>query len=264
MKKFNVGEITTQLIQWIKEYFQSAGEDSKAIIGISGGKDSSVVAALCSQALGKGRVIGVTLPQGVQTDIDCSWQLISHLGIASETFNIDGIVKEIIASQRSQGEVTNQARINLPPRIRTAILMFVAQCHGGRMANTCNLSEDCAPGNYSTLFGDNLGQFAPLQNLTVTEIRAIGDYLGLPHELVHKVPTDGLCGSTDEENIGQMVNIPGFTYERFDKLIRGNGHDFNEQEVASLIDGYKRGKFKNQMVVLPKPDFGLHNFFEQF
>ena len=162
------------------------------VIGISGGKDSSVVAALCTEALGKERVIGILMPNGVQHDIDMAELLVRHLGIRSYTVNIkdavDGLIKSI------PFELGAQSITNLPPRIRMTTLYAVSQSNNGRVANTCNLSEDWV--GYSTRYGDSAGDFSPCSNLTVQEVKAIGRVLGLPDALVDKVPIDGLCGKT--------------------------------------------------------------------
>ena len=206
---FDAQSVKNSCVSWIRDFFKENGEGCNAIVGISGGKDSSVVAALCVEALGKDRVIGVLMPNGQQHDIDMAELLVRHLGIRSYTVNIkdafDGLVNSI------PFEISEQSRVNLPPRIRMATLYAVSQSHNGRVANTCNLSEDYV--GYSTRYGDAAGDFSPCANLTVQEVKAIGRVLGLPDALVDKVPIDGLCGKTDEENLG-------FTYAELDRYIR--------------------------------------------
>ena len=210
--RFNVQKTTEELITWIQNWFDENGKGCNAIIGISGGKDSSVVAALCAKALGKDRVFGVLMPNGEQSDIDCSMLLVSTLGIPYCVCNIkksvDGALEEL---QNSGIEISRQTRINLPPRIRMSMLYAVSQSKNGRVANTCNLSEDWV--GYSTRYGDAAGDFSPLGSLTVDEVKQVGKYLGLPVSLVDKVPSAGLSGKTDEDNLG-------FTYAALDKNIR--------------------------------------------
>lgn len=209
---FDVKKTTANVVQWIRDWFEENGKDCNAVIGISGGKDSSVVAALCARALGKDRVIGVLMPNGEQSDIDCSKQLVAHLGIPHYVCNVKASVDGTIASLANAGvEMSRQARVNLPPRIRMATLYALSQSMNGRVANTCNLSEDWV--GYSTRYGDAAGDFSPLGKLTVQEVKAIGKFLGLPENLVEKVPSDGLSGKTDEDNLG-------FTYAVLDKYIR--------------------------------------------
>lgn len=204
-------KLKDDIVSWIKDFFENNGKTAKAVVGISGGKDSSVVAALCVEALGKDRVIGVLMPQNVQSDIDCSKLLVEHLGIKSYTVNVGQTVKTLSSACAEQvGELSKDALINMPPRIRMATLYCVAQCVGGMVANTCNLSEDYV--GYATKFGDGAGDFSPLSRLTVTQVRAVGRELGLPKKLVEKTPIDGLCGMTDEEKLG-------FTYDTLDKYI---------------------------------------------
>jgi len=211
MYKFNAEHATNACIKWIQKFFEENGKGCNAVLGISGGKDSSVVAALLVKALGKDRVIGVLMPNGDQADISYSYEICEILGIKHFVVNIkeafDGAVKAISATQ----ELTNQAIVNLAPRIRMSVLYAVSQCNNGRVANTCNLSEDWV--GYSTRYGDSVGDFAPTSCFTVEEIKLIAAYLGLPKKFYNKVPSDGLCGKTDEDNLG-------FTYAVLDKYIR--------------------------------------------
>lgn len=208
---FQAEKVKNECVAWIRSFFAENGADCNAVVGISGGKDSSVVAALCVEALGKERVIGVLMPCGVQHDIDCAQRLVEHLGIKSYTINVFDAVEAVKKQVCAQLELSNQSVVNLSPRIRMATLYAVSQSVNGRVANTCNLSEDWV--GYSTRYGDAAGDFSPLANLTVQEVKAIGELLGLPEDLVHKTPIDGLCGKSDEDNLG-------FTYAVLDKYIR--------------------------------------------
>ena len=242
---FDAARVCEEAVEWIKKYFaENASESTKAVIGISGGKDSSVAAALCVKALGKERVIGVLMPRGEQADIDCSRLLVSHLGIKSYEVNIGAAADALLAVVGGCVPLTDQAKINTPPRIRMSALYAVAACveGGGRVVNTCNLSEDRV--GYSTKFGDSAGDFSPMAYLTVTEILAIGEYLGLPDELVHKTPIDGLCGKTDEENLG-------FTYAELDRYIRGLTDLSDKPELKAKIDRMERLN-RHKLLEMPK------------
>ena len=239
---FNVEKATADAIQWIRDWFAQNGKDCNAVIGISGGKDSSVVAALCVKALGKERVIGVLMPNGEQPDIDCSKQLVAHLGIPYYTINIQKSVQGTLEELEKSGvEISRQTRINLPPRIRMATLYALSQSKNGRVANTCNLSEDWV--GYSTRYGDAAGDFSPLGKLTVQEVKAIGFYLGLPENLVEKVPSDGLTARTDEDNLG-------FTYKVLDAYIRTGVCE--DEETKAKIDRLHR---INEFKLKPIPCF---------
>ena len=219
----NTEKVTKECVEWIRDFFEKNGKGCNAIVGISGGKDSSVVAALCVEALGKDRVIGVLMPCGEQADIDAAYLLVNHLGIKHFVINVKEAVDGVVKSLPFEASV--QTRTNIPPRIRMTTLYAVAQSHNGRVANTCNLSEDWV--GYSTRYGDCAGDFSPLSKLTVTEVKQIGSFLGLPDSLVNKVPIDGLCGKTDEENLG-------FTYDTLDKYIRGTEEP--APHIKELID----------------------------
>ena len=246
MSNFDANEMIDRIIQWIREFFEENGKDCNAVIGISGGKDSSIASALCVKALGADRVFGVLMPRGVQSDIDMSYKLIEFLGIRSCEINIGSAYDYLLESIVSQMGVSESTKINLPARLRMSTLYAVAQSMHGRVCNTCNLSEDWV--GYSTRYGDSVGDFSPLSDLTVTEVKEIGRALGLPAELVDKVPTDGLCGKTDEDNLG-------FTYEVLDKYIRIG--EIEDESVKEKIDAmHKKNLFKLQL--MPSFKSGLH------
>ncbi len=243
---FDVKRTTEDVIAWIQDFFNKNGKDCNAVVGISGGKDSSVVAALCVKALGKDRVIGVLMPNGEQSDIDMARLLVSHLGIRSIEVNIadafNGVLKGIKEGALMEGmkplEITPLTKNNLPCRLRMSTLYAVSQSMNGRVANTCNLSEDYV--GYSTRYGDSVGDFSPLSRLTVTEVKEIGRFIGLPEILVEKVPSDGLCGKTDEDNLG-------FTYAVLDKYIRTGICE--DEKTKELIDKrHKANLFKLELM----------------
>ena len=238
MCEFNVRRVKDACVVWIRDFFEKNGPDCNAIIGISGGKDSSVVAALCVEALGKDRVVGVLMPCGEQSDIDMAKCLVEHLGIRSVEVNIKSTVDALLAEIEEVTELTSQTRINLPPRVRMTTLYAIGQSMNGRVANTCNLSEDWV--GYSTRYGDAAGDFSPLANLTVTEVKQIGMELGLPDKLVEKTPSDGLCGKTDEDNFG-------FTYVMLDRYIR-EGICENVNIKNRIDELHKKNKFKLELM----------------
>ena len=238
MKEFDVKDVIEQACDWIVDFFEKNGKGCNAVLGISGGKDSSVAAALCVKALGKDRVIGVLMPNGVQSDIADAQKLVAHLGIKSYTVNIKEGFDGIVGAITKDLELTEQARVNLAPRLRMSTVYAVSQCCNGRVVNTCNLSEDWV--GYSTRYGDSVGDFSPLSHLTVTEVKAIGKELGLPIDLVEKVPSDGLSGKTDEDNLG-------FTYAVLDKYIRTGICE--DEKTRELIDRkHKMNLFKLQLM----------------
>ena len=207
--RFNAPDAAEKCVLWIREWFEKNGPGCSAVVGVSGGKDSSVVAARLANALGKDRVIGVMMPQGEQADIGFSKKLIEHLKIKSMTVNVGETVEAL--KRAFPFEPSVQTLTNIPPRIRMTVLYAVAQSNNGRVANTCNMSEDWV--GYSTRYGDSAGDFSPISCFTVQEVKAIGRYLKLPDELVDKPPLDGLCGKTDEDNLG-------FSYLTLDRYIR--------------------------------------------
>lgn len=245
-------KLKNDCVQWIRDWFAANGPECNAVIGISGGKDSTVVAGLLAEALGPGRVIGVLMPNGEQSDIEDARKVCEVLDVNYMEVNIADAFKDLqyqvhkgVNYQWCIGGFTpsEQSSINLAPRLRMTTLYYISQNFNGRVANTCNLSEDYV--GYSTRWGDAVGDFAPLGGLLTDEVIAIGDALGLPYDLVHKTPSDGLCGKTDEDNLG-------FTYEDLNQYIRMG--TCGKPEVDKIIsDKHEKNLFKMQ----PIPTFKI-------
>lgn len=241
---FNAEKVKNQCVEWIKNFFEENGKGCNAVVGISGGKDSSIAAALCVEALGKDRVIGVLMPCGEQHDIDMAQLLVNHLGIKHYIVNIKDAVEGLKNSMPKDLEISTQTVTNIPPRVRMTTLYAISQSCNGRVCNTCNLSEDWV--GYSTRYGDAAGDFSPMSHLTVTEVKEIGRLLGLPDVLVDKVPIDGLCGKTDEENLG-------FTYAELDIYIRTG--EIEDKAKKEIIDRkHKMNLFKLELMPSFKPE----------
>lgn len=236
--EFDAKKTKDECVQWIRDWFEENGKDCNAVVGISGGKDSTVAAALCVEALGKDRVIGVLMPNLEQDDIEDSHAVCDFLGIKNYICNIGASVAEIKNSiyrrMNPIKKLSLQTEINLPARIRMVTLYAISQSMNGRVVNTCNKSEDWV--GYSTKYGDAAGDFSPLSNLLVREVKAIGHELGLPDYLIEKTPSDGLCGKSDEDNLG-------FTYAQLDAYI-GDGIE-PPAEIKEKIDKlHKQNLFK--------------------
>ena len=247
MYKFDVKKATDGCIAWIQDWFEKNGKGCNAIIGISGGKDSSVVAALCCKALGKERVFGVLMPDGEQCDIDYSHDLCDFLEIDNIVVDIHPAVAGVYESLGGRVEISEQSKINLPPRIRMTTLYAISQSKNGRVANTCNLSEDWV--GYSTRYGDSAGDFGPISRLTVAEVKEMGRYLGLPEKFIEKAPSDGLSGKTDEDKLG-------LTYAMLYKYIREGIID-DEEKKAKIDRLHVINKFK--LETLPVYEFEPEN-----
>lgn len=245
LDKDKLMKVKNDCVQWIRDFFEYNGNDCNAVVGISGGKDSSIVAALCVEALGKDRVIGVLMPCGEQADIDMAYLLVNHLGIKHYEVNIKDAIDGIMGAFPQDLEVTSQTKQNLPPRIRMSTLYAVSQSVNGRVANTCNLSEDWV--GYSTRYGDSVGDFSPCSRMTVQEMKEIGRMIGLPDVLVDKAPIDGLCGRTDEDNLG-------FTYAELDRYIRTG--EIDDANKKAIIDRkHEMNLFKLELMPSFEPDW---------
>lgn len=248
---FNVKKVTEGAINWIREWFEENGKGCNAVIGISGGKDSTLSAKLCVEALGADRVIGVMMPCGVQKDISDSIRVCEYLGIKNYTINIEGAVNETLKQMEDAGiEISNQTIVNLPPRIRMSTLYAISQSHNGRVSNNCNLSEDIC--GFSTRFGDSVGDFSPLSNLTTVEIVQIGDYLGIPYDLVHKVPMDGLNVNENDEYITDE-DILGVRYSDIHTYAR-EPHKLMESN-PEVYEAIREKERKNAFKLKPMPAY---------
>ena len=257
MNKFNVKETKNKLVEWVKK---NVG-DCTVVIGISGGKDSSITAALCVEALGKHKVFGVLMPDGEQKDIDKSLELCEHLDIKYTLINIGQVTKSLRANLLYSPILDKETTVvgtlkpsnletctfndvyetNTPARIRMTTLYGVAAILGNaRVANTCNLSEDWV--GYSTKYGDSAGDFSPLANLTVHEVKALGYELGLPKDLIEKTPSDGMSGKSDEDKLG-------FTYDELDTYIRTGA--IENAEHKEKIDRMHKANL-HKLVLMPK------------
>jgi len=261
-------------IENIVNGLKASNPSGKAVIGISGGKDSTVVAYLAVKAYGKENVVGVMMPNGEQKDLSDSKKVCDLLGIKSLTVNIGDAYKALteaiyvnliddVSNGILNNEIPNQYSTNTPARLRMTALYGVAAILGGRVLNTGNRSEDVL--GYSTFYGDSAGSYGPICDYTVSEVRQIGLALGAPEDLVMKAPDDGMCGSTDEQNLSKQLNIPNFTYERLDHLIRREMDkvDFTIDEINRIVDLYNKMKFKIEIIRMPHPDSGMVDYFKE-
>ena len=261
-------------IENIVNGLKASNPSGKAVIGISGGKDSTVVAYLAVKAYGKENVVGVMMPNGEQKDINDSKRVCELLGIKNLTVNIGEAYKNLtgaicvnlmddVSNGTLDGEIPSQYSTNTPARLRMTTLYGIAAILGGRVLNTCNRSEDVL--GYSTFYGDSAGSYGPICDYTVSEVRQIGLALGAPEDLIMKAPNDGMCGSTDEQNLSKQLNIPNFTYERFDHLIRREMDecDFSFDEIERIKNLYNKMKFKIEIIQMPHPDSGLVDYFKE-
>jgi len=233
-------KLTENCIAWIQDWFEKNAPEANAVVGMSGGKDSTVVAALCARALGPQRVIGVAMPSGSQS-INEADEICKYLGIRYIALNIGDIEASFRALDTGK-EWTKQSVLNIPPRIRMTVLYAVGQTYNGMVANTCNLSEDYI--GYATLYGDASGSFSPVSRLTVQEVIAIGKELGIPVKWVEKTPDDGLPGSCPDEAKF------GFTYKTLDKYIR-EGICEDPQTKEKIDRMHERNKFKTEILRIP-------------
>jgi NAD+ synthase len=250
MKNTKIEKYKVYLVSWLRDWFETNGKDCNAIVGISGGKDSTVVAALCVEALGKDRVIGVLMPNGEQNDITDSYAVCRHLGIKYIEVNMQMAYSNIIMQMQSQGiKASEQTKINLGPRLRMSTLYAVSQSVNGRVIGTSNLDEYLL--GFCTRWGDSVADVEPIINMHVSEVIELGLALGLPEYLVKKTPSDGLTGSSDEEKFG-------FTYKEFEEFYNktyGNLYpphlyELNEKQ-EKMVSMFLKSGFKRKEIPHP-------------
>jgi NAD+ synthase len=241
LKEFNAFLEITHICDWIKNYFIKNGPEAKAVLGMSGGKDSTITARLLVRALGPERVIGVMIPNGEQEDKDMAILACDAAGIPEENrieVNISGAINELYQAVDTNISELPIVYSNTPARMRMIVLYMIAGKYHGRVVNTCNYSEDYV--GYSTKYGDAAGDFSILSNYCVREVIAIGKALGLHEKLIYKTPSDGMCGKTDEENLG-------FSYAVLDRYIRTG--EIDDENVKKRIDElHSRNLFKLQLM----------------
>ena len=241
-ENFNAEKETQNLLNWIREYFKEHSSVKGAVIGISGGKDSTVVSKLLVEALGKERVFGVLMPNGEQKDINDSLKVVELLDINYKVVNIEKAYNGILEAINIEN-IAAAAKTNIGPRLRMTTLYAIAADMGYMVCGTGNKSEKFV--GYTTKWGDGASDFNPIGNLTTEEVKAIGDYLGLPKYLVHKTPSDGLCGKSDEENLG-------FTYNDVNTYIEKGTTGNNELDEKIKLKN-KYNKHKNEPIPMYKP-----------
>ena len=241
MYNFDAKQTAEKLVKWLKDYFDNNGQPINAVVGCSGGKDSTVVLAALTKAIGPDRIYAILMPNGEQADIDDSYKICEYLGLKPHVCNIQDAYNGVVGSVSGEFEPTGQMKINSAPVLRMTTLKAISQCVNGRF--TCNGNASEAYIGWFTIDGDDRGSVKPLINMTVTEVIQVGEALGLPDWMIHKTPTDGLCGQTDEDKFG-------FTYEVLDKYIRTG--EIDDLEVKAKIDDmHKRNAFK----LKPMPSF---------
>jgi len=242
-KNFNAEKTCKAIINWIKDYFNAQPGAKGAVIGISGGKDSSVTAKLLVEALGKEGVFGVLMPNGEQKDIADSLRVVDILGISCKIVNIESAYKGILDGIGEEA-LSIDAKINIAPRLRMTTLYAISSTLHYRVCGTGNKSEGYV--GYTTKWGDNAFDFNPIGDMTTEEVVALGDYLGLPYELTHKTPSDGLSGQSDEEKLG-------LTYKQLNDYIEnGSTGDAEIDEKIRVKHEYN----KHKGILAPKYELG--------
>lgn len=244
MTNFNAAVEADRVVTWIREYMAKYGPNSPIVIGISGGKDSAAVAAASVAAVGSDRVVGILMPLGTQKDIQVAEDCCRFLKIKRMNYNIGSLYNDSWNRLRATGfrdfaQPNDIVKFNHPARIRMMILYLIANQIGGRVANTCNMSESYV--GYDTKWGDQCGDFSPFQNYTASEIIQMGIAMGMPEKAMKKAPADGMCGQTDEDRWG-------FSYEILDAYLRGAEID---PTIAAKIEEMHRRALHKLIITMP-------------
>ncbi len=238
-----VEKTTNKIIEFIRDYYKKNNLKG-AVIGISGGKDSAVVAGLFSKALGSENVIGIWMPCHSKNEDYQNALLVSKtFGFELKEFDLTNIYESYVTQIKDSNDVSDNelvdANINIKPRLRMSTLYYYAAMLSKNgtyivpgTSNKCELYV-----GYFTKGGDNVSDISVLGDLTVDEVIEIGEYIGVPDKVIHKVPDDGLSGKTDEEKLGvkysdiaKVINnekVDSDTYEKIKRLHERNKHKFN-------------------------------------
>ena len=210
MKVFNAELETKRIIEFIRKYYKDNNLGG-VILGISGGKDSAVVAGLFTLALGKENVIGVTMPCHSKNDDKIDAKLVSdYYGFPLVNFDLTRIYDSFKDELTSLGEFTDEdtknSDINLKPRLRMATLYYLAALYSSvrgktyLVAGTSNKCELFV--GYFTKGGDSVHDIAVIADFTVEEVIKIGEYIKVPDIVLYKIPDDGLSNLSDEDKLG--------------------------------------------------------------
>ncbi len=246
---FDAKRETKLATAWIAEYFKNQPHAKGVVIGISGGKDSAVCAALCVDAIGADRVLGVSIPNGTQKDIKDAEAVAEILGIKYRVVHINGAYRSLTAEldYSNGGKVVDEhAKMNILPRLRMTVLYALAADKHYRVCGTGNYSEEFC--GYTTRWGDMVSDFNPIQYFTTEEVVAIGDVLEMPKQVIHKAPSDGLCGKTDEDNLG-------FTYANVNKIIKGKKDEVPQDIRERIMKKRQYNSFKLLPIPVYKPEY---------
>lgn len=251
--EFNVKREAENAVAWVRKYFGNQPHAKKAVLGISGGKDSACCAAIICKALGPDRLIGVSLPNGDQADIEDARLVAKTFGFKLYEVNINSAYSRLHDNiERSGIQLSHQATINMLPRFRMTTLYAISGVYHGRVCGTGNYSEDAV--GYFTKYGDGGVDFNPIQYFVTDEVSAIGEYLGVPHEIAYKVPSDGICGVPDEMNLG-------IKYADINKYLRGHADEVDPEIVKRIEEKIAYNKHKVSPVPTYKPRFVKNKLF---
>ena len=230
-------------ILWIRNYVKNAGAKG-VVLGLSGGKDSAVVLAMAVKALGKENVITVSMPCHSQNaDYDDAKAAAERYGVKFITADLTRAYDEFenaihsVIGETGIEELSGEAKVNAKPRLRMTCLYAIAQSLGYLVIGTGNLCE--AMVGYTTKWGDSASDFNPLANFTVREVFRIGDFLGVPEQILKRAPSDGLGGQTDEEKLG-------VTYAQIEEMIETGNTEERAKEI--ILRKYNSSRHKRSLV----------------
>lgn len=228
-------------IAWIKEYVEKT-KAKGVVIGNSGGKDSAVVLAMATKALGKEKVLAISMPcNSISGDFEDARLVADTFGVKFLKIDLTSTYRELEKEISLTKKLTEEAKINIKPRLRMMSLYAIAQTLNYLVIGTGNLCERMV--GYTTKWGDSACDFNPIGNFTVKEVLAIGELLNVPEEILSKAPNDGLGGLTDEEKMG-------IKYSQIEEMIEeGNTEENAKKEI---LKRYELSKHKRAEVPIYK------------
>lgn len=245
---FDAKKTANEIIEFIRKYYKENNLKG-AVIGISGGKDSGVVAGLFARAIGASNVTGIWMPCHSKNEDKQNAILLSrHFGFELKEFDLtnlyDNYVKQFSEINSSEEDYLKDSNINIKPRFRMATLYYYAAYLSKKnkgvyivpgTSNKCELYV-----GYFTKGGDDVSDIRVLADLTVDEVIKVGEAIGVPDVIVHKTPDDGLSGLTDEEKLGVK-------YSEIADIIQNNGINISDDIKDKIIKLHKNNSHKFQV-----------------
>ena len=244
MRKLNYKKLVTDIENWIRNYVNSA-KSKGIVLGLSGGIDSAVTAALSANALGKENVLGLNLPiESLSQDFEDAKLVANHLEISFLIADLTSVYNELLKVLPPEIQSNQMAMANIKPRLRMTTIYYIGQSKGYLVGGTGNRSEIAI--GYFTKYGDGGVDFEPIGALYKCEVRELAKVLKIPEKIIKKPPSAGLWqGQTDEGEIGMTYDLLDEILYRMDNDLGFKG--LKEEDINKVTAMMKKAEHKINM-----------------